>query len=191
AKNNVADAKSLDTRDWSTDAPGSAGATNAGPGKVAENACDAECMNAPSGYEAPKVNHDLLGDAALQIVDTSETWRIALEVTMAAQGGLELGFELGVIAVGRVLTSRTAAAAAAREAVPAGPPVLGICFAERTPVHTGEGLKPIEEVEVGDEVWAWDEETGKVSLRRVVRLFETPNQPIVEVTIAHANGAEE
>lgn len=69
--------------------------------------------------------------------------------------------------------------------------ILGICFAKGTPVHTSEGLKPIEEVAVGDLVWAWDEATGELSLRRVVRLFETPDQPLVEVTIAHVDGSEE
>src|SRR5688500_7076225 len=69
--------------------------------------------------------------------------------------------------------------------------IFGICFAKGTPVHTSSGLKAIEEVMVGDLVWAWDEETGELSLRRVVRLFETPDQPLVEVLIAQRVGGEE
>jgi hypothetical protein len=45
------------------------------------------------------------------------------------------------------------------------------CFAEGTLVLT-DGERPIEEIEVGDRVWAWNEETGASELAEVVRLFE-------------------
>ena len=38
-------------------------------------------------------------------------------------------------------------------------------------VSTEDGLKPIEEVKVGDKVLAYDEETGEQAYKKVVRLF--------------------
>jgi len=44
---------------------------------------------------------------------------------------------------------------------------IAVCFVAGTPVVTAEGLKPIEEIEVGDMVWAFDEETGDITLKAV------------------------
>ena len=46
------------------------------------------------------------------------------------------------------------------------------CFKEGTLVVTDEGLKPIEEIEVGDKVLAYDEETGEQAYKKVVKLFQ-------------------
>lgn len=59
-----------------------------------------------------------------------------------------------------------------------------LCFAAGTPVHTEVGLQPIEEIQPGTVVWATDETTGEVGLRRVVRTFATPDQPVVEIALA-------
>ncbi len=45
------------------------------------------------------------------------------------------------------------------------------CFKEGTLVATEDGLKPIEEIEVGNKVLAYDEETGEQAYKKVVRLF--------------------
>ena len=45
------------------------------------------------------------------------------------------------------------------------------CFIGGTLVATDEGLKPIEEIEVGDKVLAYDEETGEQAYKKVVKLF--------------------
>ena len=45
------------------------------------------------------------------------------------------------------------------------------CFKEGTLIATEDGLKPIEEVEVGDKVLAYDEATGEQAYKEVVRLF--------------------
>ena len=42
------------------------------------------------------------------------------------------------------------------------------CFVAGTPVLTEDGDKPIEDVTVGDYVWAWDEATGTTELKQVV-----------------------
>ena len=45
------------------------------------------------------------------------------------------------------------------------------CFAAGTLVATRAGLKPIEDIEVGDEVLAYDEVTGEQAYKPVVQLF--------------------
>ena len=47
----------------------------------------------------------------------------------------------------------------------------GNCFIAGTLVATSDGLKPIEDIEVGDEVLAYDPETGEQAYKPVVRLF--------------------
>ena len=47
----------------------------------------------------------------------------------------------------------------------------GNCFIAGTLVATSDGLKPIEDIEVGDKVLAYDPETGEQAYKPVVRLF--------------------
>ena len=56
------------------------------------------------------------------------------------------------------------------------------CFVAGTLVATEQGLVPIEEIEVGDRVWAWDEETERYALRSVVRVFRTTTDEVVQVS---------
>lgn len=66
-----------------------------------------------------------------------------------------------------------------------------LCFAAGTLVHIAEGLKPIETIQAGDLVWAQDEVTGEISLRKVVQTFETPDRPLVEVELQSEDGSVE
>ena len=61
------------------------------------------------------------------------------------------------------------------------------CFKEGTLVATEDGLKPIEEIEVGDKVLAYDEVTGEQAYKEVVRLFRNKTDEWYHVT---ANGEE-
>ncbi len=58
------------------------------------------------------------------------------------------------------------------------------CFAEGTLVETEEGLKPIEEVKVGDKVLAYDEATGKQSYKEVVQLFRNETKEWYHIHVA-------
>ena len=60
------------------------------------------------------------------------------------------------------------------------------CFVAGTPIAMEHGLKPIEEIVIGDEVWAWSENTGKLALKRVLR---TKVQS-VDATVTLRIGAE-
>ena len=46
------------------------------------------------------------------------------------------------------------------------------CFIAWIIVLTRDGNKKIEDIEEGDEVWAYDEDTGKKALKKVVHLFQ-------------------
>ena len=61
------------------------------------------------------------------------------------------------------------------------------CFKEGTLVETEEGLKPIEEIEVGDKVLAYDEATGEQAYKPVVQLFRNTTEEWYHVRV---NGEE-
>ena len=57
------------------------------------------------------------------------------------------------------------------------------CFAAGTLVATQAGLKPIEDIEVGDEVLAYDEETGEQAYKPVTRLFRNTTEEWYHVRV--------
>lgn len=61
------------------------------------------------------------------------------------------------------------------------------CFKEGTLVETEEGLKPIEEIKVGDKVLAYDETTGEQAYKPVVQLFRNTTKEWYHI---HVNGEE-
>lgn len=61
------------------------------------------------------------------------------------------------------------------------------CFAAGTMVKAENGNIPIEQVAAGMLVWAWNEETGDVGLKRVVETYESETRDLVHVFV---NGEE-
>ena len=64
------------------------------------------------------------------------------------------------------------------------------CFAAGTLVATRAGLKPIEDIEVGDEVLAYDEETGEQAYKPVVQLFRNTTEEWCTVSVKPEIGQE-
>jgi hypothetical protein len=58
------------------------------------------------------------------------------------------------------------------------------CFPAGTKVHTPDGLVDIEDVEAGDEVLAYDEETGEVVVRRVESTSTSWTERLVDVELS-------
>ena len=58
-----------------------------------------------------------------------------------------------------------------------------LCFAAGTVVLLNEGRKAIEDIVVGDYVWAWDEETGEKTLRRVTETYVNQTSELVHVFV--------
>ncbi len=87
-----------------------------------------------------------------------------------------------------VTESALFAAAAGRSLVNAGRKLAGglakrvaqalCCFAAGTLVATAEGLRPIEDLEVGDQVWARSEETQELALKPVTALIR-PHERVI------------
>ena len=66
-----------------------------------------------------------------------------------------------------------------------------LCFVEGTLVHTQDGLKPIEEIQVGDLVASKDEFTGETTWKPVVDLFRNYDKSTLNVTLVNPEGEEE
>ncbi|WP_170300498.1 RHS repeat-associated core domain-containing protein [Myxococcus fulvus] len=99
-------------------------------------------------------------------------------------GGVIKGVAPVVVAATRPLLVKAEAGIAARLA-------LGGCFIAGTPVLTAKGLVPIEEVAVGDWVWAWDEETKVPGWHRVSKTFIKPAMVVLEVMLESPDGTRE
>ena len=69
----------------------------------------------------------------------------------------------------------------------AGGLAKGQCFVAGTTVLTAAGAAAIETIEVGDYVWAWDENTKDVALKQVVETYVNETDELVHV---FANGEE-
>jgi len=98
---------------------------------------------------------------------TAGTWEGAGD---AALDGAATGFMMGTItgAISGAITSP-------------------YCFVAGTPVLTAVGAVAIENIQIGDMVWAWDEETGEVGLKRVLDTYENETYELVHVFV---NGEE-
>ena len=62
------------------------------------------------------------------------------------------------------------------------------CFVAGTLVETVDGPTPIEDVQVGDLVWARDSESGEEGWREVTDVFATPNRAVLEVVFEGPGG---
>lgn len=60
----------------------------------------------------------------------------------------------------------------------------GACFVDGTMVDTAAGLVEIEDIEPGDQVWSYDEQTGQWELAVVERTFAHPHEgDIISITV--------
>ncbi|WP_167882024.1 polymorphic toxin-type HINT domain-containing protein [Leptospira montravelensis] len=64
------------------------------------------------------------------------------------------------------------------------------CFVAGTKVHTKDGLKNIEDIQVGDEVLSKSDETGEVSYRKVVETFIRQTEAIYTVSFTDGTTLE-
>ena len=57
------------------------------------------------------------------------------------------------------------------------------CFVAGTPIHTENGLTPIEEIKVGDKVLSYNEKTKEIEYKPVVHTFVAVKENIVKIKI--------
>ena len=60
--------------------------------------------------------------------------------------------------------------------------LLKACFPAGTPIAVKGGYKNIEDIEVGDLVWSWDETTGDIGLKPVTAVMEKTAEALIEIT---------
>lgn len=60
---------------------------------------------------------------------------------------------------------------------------VSYCFVAGTPVVAESGDVPIEQINVGDFVWAWDEASGDVALKRVVETYVNETEELTHVFV--------
>jgi hypothetical protein len=53
------------------------------------------------------------------------------------------------------------------------PEKVTFCFIARTRVDTTGGLRPIDGLKPGDELWSWDVETASLVVRRIARVLRS------------------
>ncbi len=58
------------------------------------------------------------------------------------------------------------------------------CFVAGTAVLTADGLTAIENIEPEDYVWAWDEETGEIGLRKVKETYVKKTEELVHIFVS-------
>ena len=100
--------------------------------------------------------------------------------------GAVTGFVDGFIS-GAIMYCISAGISAIQSAVKAGNTTCvkpGNCFVAGTLVMTLEGMKPIEEIKLGDKVWSWCEETKEKVLNTVTTLFRNETKELVHLQIA-------
>ena len=60
-----------------------------------------------------------------------------------------------------------------------------VCFAAGTAILAANGLTAIEDIKTGDYVWAWDEETGEIGLRKVKETYVNKTEELVHIQVNH------
>ena len=57
------------------------------------------------------------------------------------------------------------------------------CFIAGTLIFTDVGAKPIEEIDIGDIVWAYNDTTGQYGQKKVINLFQFERDSVYHITI--------
>ena len=117
----------------------------------------------------------------------------SLAATTAAKVGIRQAVKAGAKQVAKKLSKEALEAAAKQTAemlsklsvksLTKGRLCVFACFPAGTPVATKDGLKNIEEIQVGDEVWAYDETNGEVGLKPVINTFNRTTDLLVKIEI--------
>ncbi len=120
-----------------------------------------------------KIYTDIKDGKGVSLLDIGT---IALNGATVAMAGKNLAKDFG-------LGSRPKQA----KAKPASEEINGACFVAGTLISTEEGLRPIEEIQVGDYVWSENPETNEKGLKQVVNTFIHNKDEILHLIV---NGEE-
>jgi predicted GIY-YIG superfamily endonuclease len=134
----------------------------------------------------------LIWDVA-SVVAGAFTFGAATAAMMGAKTGVRAAVKAATKVAAKGVSKQLAAAAAATAALKNGLNNLSIktlktcvtaCFPAGTPVATAGGLRPIDQLTVGDPVWASDENTGAVALKPITEVFRRQADVLVRLRVS-------
>jgi hypothetical protein len=124
-----------------------------------------------------------LDAATRQIPNTHPTWKAIGEgMGKAAEIAIEIS-PIGRAAAGVKLVKQAPKALSGARALVNKAKDLRKCFPAGTEVSTPDGDRPIESLQEGDEVYAFDFETGEVVVREIKTIFQREAIQLVQLTV--------
>nr|WP_199158111.1 polymorphic toxin-type HINT domain-containing protein [Pedobacter sp. ASV2] len=133
-----------------------------------------------------------LGLVALDIITLGADELVIGAVKGGAKGLAEAGGKMALKKIAAIIAAKETAIALAKKLGTGiakfsiekfGLCIAKACFAAGTFVQTRYGPKNIEDLVSGDEVWAYNEETGETGLQPILNVFEHETDTIVELTV--------
>ncbi|WP_131539878.1 polymorphic toxin-type HINT domain-containing protein [Pedobacter nototheniae] len=133
-----------------------------------------------------------LGLVALDIITLGADELVIGAVKGGAKGLAEAGGKMALKKIAAIIAAKETAIALAKKLGTGiakfsiekfGLCIAKACFAAGTFVQTRYGPKNIEDLVSGDEVWAFNEETGETGLQPILNVFEHETDTIVELTV--------
>lgn len=139
---------------------------------------------------AEKQYHDTTRNIALSMgLDPDSAAYGAGKITgelasMAIPGGAALGAASKLSRLGRLADGAVDAAKAESRILSKVDNLPCNCFVKGTTVQTKNGPKAIQDIKIGDQVWAKNLTTGKSELRPVTGLFQKRSTTLMSITLA-------
>ncbi|CAM4413524.1 polymorphic toxin-type HINT domain-containing protein [Zobellia nedashkovskayae] len=120
------------------------------------------------------------GNAASAAVKTGKLARAGAKVLKVAAKGTKVA---KLTAAGAKGLAKAAAKSVDDLAMKTGKICVFACFPAGTRVAVNDGHKNIEEILIGDKVWAYNEDTGESNLKTVVQTMQREVDATIEITL--------
>lgn len=127
------------------------------------------------------------------VVGAPFTGGASLAGSTAAKIGIRQAVKAGAKQVAKKLSKEALEAAAKQAAkqieklsvksLTRGKLCVFACFPAGTPIAVNNDFKNIEEIQIGEEVWAWSERTKDYALKKVSRVMEHETDVLVRLTV--------
>ncbi|GGE45592.1 intein [Pedobacter psychrotolerans] len=127
------------------------------------------------------------------IVGAPFTGGASLVGSTAAKVGIRQAIKAGAKQVAKKMSKEALEAAAKQAAkqleklsvrsMTRGKLCVFACFPAGTPVAVKDNLKNIEDIALGEEIWAWSESLNEYALKKVSRIIESETDVLVRLTI--------
>ncbi len=126
--------------------------------------------------------------AAIDAVQTGDGGDIVETAVLMGETAMECGFKVRAKARPGNRCTGPGSGGGFRQAALTLGRMIGNSFTEGTPVLTRAGFRPIEEIQVGEEIGAIDEKTGERVWRKVVERLSRQAPEVLQITVEDAAG---